>query len=177
LAEIVPVTSEALEAQIRNLLPSQRGFGEDLQASNVITPIIDLTRTAEGSTVGVELQQAINFAGSTVVNVTSGTSADVATSPGFYRLTVSIQLDPNSSFGSNAVISMSDGLSTKNVLRFATATSTDDIQSFFIDEIFFVGVGITLSCSTPSESLIIGSIRQVADAQGNLVYPVGFTPQ
>ena len=50
MAEIVPVVSEALEAQIRDLLPSQRGFGEDLQASNVITPIIDLTAAAEGTT-------------------------------------------------------------------------------------------------------------------------------
>ena len=49
--EITPITSEALQAVIRRLLPSQRGFGDDLQATNLITPIIDLTPTAEGSSI------------------------------------------------------------------------------------------------------------------------------
>ena len=47
--EIITVNSEALEATVRDLLPSQNGFGSELQASNIITPIIDLTPTAEGS--------------------------------------------------------------------------------------------------------------------------------
>ena len=49
MAEITSVTSEALQRKVRELLPSQRGFGEDLQAQNVIVPIVDLTRSAEGS--------------------------------------------------------------------------------------------------------------------------------
>ena len=44
--EIITVNSEALQTQIRDLLPSQNGFGSELQASNVITPIIDLTAAA-----------------------------------------------------------------------------------------------------------------------------------
>ena len=44
--EIITVNSEALQTTIRDLLPSQNGFGSELQASNVITPIIDLTATA-----------------------------------------------------------------------------------------------------------------------------------
>jgi len=47
--EIITVNSEELQTQIRDLLPSQNGFGSELQASNVITPIIDLTAAAEGS--------------------------------------------------------------------------------------------------------------------------------
>ena len=56
--EIITVNSEALQEQIRDLLPSQNGFGSELQASNVITPIIDLTATAEGSSLGTDLQTA-----------------------------------------------------------------------------------------------------------------------
>ena len=48
MAQLISITSEALQATIRRLLPSQQGFGEDLQASNVITPVIDVTPTAEG---------------------------------------------------------------------------------------------------------------------------------
>ena len=45
MAEIIRITSEALQATIRRLLPSQTGFGDDLQATNLITPIIDLIRS------------------------------------------------------------------------------------------------------------------------------------
>ena len=59
--EIITVNSEALQTQIRDLLPSQHGFGSELQASNVITPIIDLTAAAEGSGLPSYLQTAVSF--------------------------------------------------------------------------------------------------------------------
>ena len=59
--EIITINSEQLEATVRDLLPSQAGFGSELQASNVITPIIDLTATAEGTTTPESLQQAISL--------------------------------------------------------------------------------------------------------------------
>ena len=49
MAQLISITSEALQATVRRLLPSQQGFGEDLQATTVVTPIIDLTPSAEGS--------------------------------------------------------------------------------------------------------------------------------
>ena len=82
--EVITVNSEALQTQIRDLLPSQNGFGSELQASNVITPIIDLTATAEGSGLPTSLQQSIAFGSQTTFSVTSS-SAVVANSPGFYR--------------------------------------------------------------------------------------------
>ena len=45
--ETAPVTSEALQSTVRRLLPSQQGFGSDLEATNLIQPVIDLTPTAE----------------------------------------------------------------------------------------------------------------------------------
>ena len=74
MAQITSVTSEALQATIRRLLPSQQGFGEDLQASNVIFPIIDLTPTAEGSVLGTNLQTAIAFGSITSINANSSTA-------------------------------------------------------------------------------------------------------
>ena len=58
--EIITVNSEALETQIRDLLPSQNGFGSELQASNVITPIIDLTAAAEGTGLRSDIQTCLN---------------------------------------------------------------------------------------------------------------------
>ena len=62
---ISTVTSEALQLKLRQLLPSQQGFGTDLSASDTIIPIIDLTEAAEGSDVRETLQTAIAFDGST----------------------------------------------------------------------------------------------------------------
>jgi len=61
LPQIIRLTSEALQASIRRLLPSQQGFGLDLEATNVITPIIDLTPTAEGSELRQDLQSALAY--------------------------------------------------------------------------------------------------------------------
>jgi hypothetical protein len=55
---ISTVTSEALQLKLRQLLPSQQGFGTDLSASDTIIPIIDLTAAAEGSDVPEFLQRA-----------------------------------------------------------------------------------------------------------------------
>jgi hypothetical protein len=85
LAQVRPVTSETLEAQIRDLLPSQNGFTEDLQASNVITPIIDLTSVAEGTSTPRILQTAMAFGSNTSFTV-QNTTTTVANTPGFYRI-------------------------------------------------------------------------------------------
>ena len=76
MAQITNVTSEALQATLRRLLPSQQGFGEDLQASNVITPVIDLTASAEGSALPIELSTALAFGNTTAFSINAGT-ADV----------------------------------------------------------------------------------------------------
>ena len=83
--EIITVNSEALQTTIRDLLPSQNGFGSELQASNVITPIIDLTTSAGGSTLPRDLQTALAFGSQTTFDVTNGSST-IANSPGFYRV-------------------------------------------------------------------------------------------
>ena len=87
--EIITVNSEELQTLVRDLLPSQNGFGSELQASNVITPIIDLTATAEGSTLRSDLQTALAFGNQTSFDARNGTTA-LANSPGFWRVTYTI---------------------------------------------------------------------------------------
>lgn len=171
MAEIVPVVSEALEAQVRELLPSQRGFGEDLQASNVIFPVIDLTAAAQGTTVPQYQQQAIAFGSQTAFLITNATSTIVNT-PGFYRIfgVSSIRGTVNTSTN----FKMSDGLSTKMIWN----QSLGGNGSLEFDFIVFLRAGDSLSGETASvNSFLIGSSRQVADVNGNPVNPVGFTPQ
>jgi hypothetical protein len=173
--EIITVNSEALQTQIRDLLPSQNGFGSELQATNVITPIIDLTAAAEGSGLGSSLQQALSFGSQTAFNV-NNTTTDIITSTGWYRVTCGVVLKGASGAAQGGGFDMSDGLSTKRVwgLNENFGGTADPSYSYNVDLIFFNAVGITTSIQASANASFVGSVRQVADAQGALVDPVGF---
>lgn len=178
MAEIVPVVSEALEAQVRNLLPSQRGFGEDLQASNVITPIIDLTSAAEGSSVRQDLQTAIAFGSQTAFSISAATTV-LANSPGFWRIFGTVQVNYASAAGNFAGFDMSDGLSTKRIWGNDYGNGFNDSESAVpFDFIIFLAAGESISgVSTDANSHLYGSYRQIANVNGDLVNPSGFNPQ
>jgi hypothetical protein len=175
--QITSVTSESLQAQIRTLLPSQEGFGTDLMAQNVIVPIIDLTSAAEGSTTPQNLQTALAFGSQTAFEVNNG-SVVVANTPGFYRV-VGILTSLSYASAPDGGFEMSDGLSTKKVWGYYLnqSNSNTSITSVSFDLTFFLASGQSLSavCATPTG--IRGSSRQIADVNGTLINPSGFTPQ
>ena len=53
MAQEFVIKSQNIEDKINQLLPSQGGFqaGVDFSASTMVIPIVDLTETAEGSTL------------------------------------------------------------------------------------------------------------------------------
>jgi predicted Zn-dependent protease len=165
--EIITVNSEQLQTVIRDLLPSQNGFGSELQASNVITPIIDLTPAAEGSGIRSDLQTAISFGSNTPFAVGAGTQV-LTNNPGWYRVVGTATVG---AAGVNAEFSMTDGFSTKTVWSLNTAAASQISQEF--DLVIAIGVGITLSAIAAVSTNMVGSFRQIADAQGQLVNPVG----
>lgn len=178
---ITTVTSEALQLKLRQLLPSQQGFGDDISASNTILPIIDLTEAAEGSDVSEYLQTAIAFGSQTAFSVSNG-SVVIANTPGFYRIFgVSSCQNIGTGPATNNQITMTDGATTKVILKFTTesggSTSTAPQSINIIDFTCFLGVGESISAvSNNALAFLDGSVRQVADANGTLVQPVGFTP-
>jgi hypothetical protein len=177
MAQLINITSEALQATIRRLLPSQQGFGEDLQATNVVTPIIDLTPTAEGSVLPTELQQALNLGGATAVNSQNNT-VNVTSTTGFFRLTGGITVLAQSGSQQDVTVKITDGLSTKimwSTVLVATGAATAPFQIIDFDKIFFVDAGDTLQVTTSSVSRFDGSVRQLATKNGTLVNPSGFT--
>ena len=78
--QVKSITSEAIEAAYRALTPSQDGFTEDLMASNTIIPVLDLTSSAEGTTIGQNLQTALAFGSQTAFEINNTTTA-LANSP------------------------------------------------------------------------------------------------
>ena len=173
--EIITVNSETLQTQIRDLLPSQNGFGSELQATNVITPIIDLTAAAEGSGLPFALQEALAFSSQTAFSV-ANTSTTLANSPGFYRVIGTAVMRIAGSGTNTCSLDLDDGVTTKQAWSMTPESASQVLNcSESFDYIFWLAAGITLSAtSTESRSIIAGSIRQVADSTGTLVNPGGY---
>jgi hypothetical protein len=173
--EIITVNSEALETQIRDLLPSQSGFGSELQASNVITPIIDLTAAAEGSALRADLQTALAFGSQTFFDARAGTTA-LANSPGFWRVTYVISIKNASAADHESYLAINDGVTSK-VIYGVEAISTADLQyqTVPVDFTVFLRAGDTLNIVNDVSSIVCtGSYRQVATGDGTIVNPNGY---
>jgi hypothetical protein len=178
VAQVTTVTSESLQAKLRQLLPSQQGFGEDLQASNVILPIIDLTETAEGSNVRQDLQTSLAHSSNTSFSV-ENTSSNIASTAGFYRIiATSVLVTHSGGSRANSFIVNDGATSTTIYLHRVPAISQNQISTANIDIVVFLRSIDTLSVSSDdTDAVCAGSLRQIADVNGNLVNPVGFTPQ
>jgi len=165
--EIITVNSETLQTLIRDLLPSQNGFGSELQATNVITPIIDLTATAEGSTLRSDLQTALAFGSQTTFDVTSGTTT-IANTPGFYRITGNANIGAGST-SQQGQFALNDGASTKVIAQYSQPGCIP------FDFVVWLRAGDSLEVSATNSNFdMVGSFRQIADSAGDFVQPSGF---
>jgi hypothetical protein len=176
MPEITSVTSEALQATVRRLLPSQQGFGNDLQATNLITPIIDLTPTAEGSVLSTNLQTAMAFDSQTT-NKVDGATVTLVNTPGFFRVFGSINVQESGGAAAIGDISLSDGSSSKKLYEIDMQTSS--VGLFFhetVDFNVFLRAGDSLTATSNASNVeMTFTTRQLADVTGNLTNPGGFT--
>lgn len=177
MAQVTTVTSESLQAKVRQLLPSQQGFGEDLQASNVILPIIDLTETASGSVLRQDLQRASGLT-DTSFRVTNTTSTLVS-GTGFYLINYNITVRSATSTARSANISITDGLTTKKLLEVESGAGVaGGIYQSIGDIVVFLRSGESITATAiDTAAFVLGSLRQIADISGNLVNPTGFTAE
>ena len=177
MAQITSVTSESLQSEVRRLLPSQQGFGEDLQASNVITPIIDLTPAAEGSALPDYLQTAMTLTDVTQYTANLST-VNIVNTPGFYRVICTVTCRTNTGGNNIGAIRGSDGITSKKIMEMVLdATTNGAVTATNYDFVVLLSAGETLQAfSNRSDCFVTGSVRQIADLSGNLVNPSGYTP-
>ena len=176
MAEITQVVSETLQNRIRELLPSQAGFGEDLQASNVIIPVVDLTSAAE--TVGASptlLSTALSFNSVTSFSQVGASTAVIANTPGYWRIFASATVFQSNTF-QTANINISDGLTTKILWQLGNMQNTGSsggTVSDNIDLIVYLASGDTVSATgnRANNTAIVGCARQIATIDGTLVQP------
>lgn len=176
MPQLISITSEAIQAQIRRLLPSQQGFGIDMEASSVITPIIDITPAAEGSQLPTYLQRAIAHGSNTEFSV-AGTNTNFAVTPGFYNFTGVSTLQANTGLALDNKFRINDGSTVKDLwVHGAEAGGINgEYLSIQFDITCFIRQQDTINIRADSGSIMAGSYRQVADVNGGLINPVGFS--
>lgn len=168
------IKSQTLEDKINQLLPSQGGFqaGVDLSASTQIIPIVDLTESAEGSNLRVDLQTALSLGSITAFSVTSTTTTIIDTT-GYFRVYGNISLI-NGSATTNTRFILSDGATDKTIAIYSTqaAESTNFQENIPFDFVVFLQAGDLIKITSTGGCTNTGCTRQLADLQGNLVSPI-----
>ena len=175
---ISTVTSEALQLKIRQLLPSQQGFGTDLSASDTIIPIIDLTGAAEGSNVPELLQTALGIGASH--NQVANTTTTIVNTTGFFRVFGNITWR-GSATNEEGQINVTDGVTTTtlyelNILGSGSADVAEQATQY--DFVVFLAAGESITVVSSNAVVVFNvTTRQIADINGSLVNPAGFNPQ
>jgi hypothetical protein len=178
--EIITVNSEDLQATIRDLLPSQNGFGSELQASNVITPIIDLTPAAEGNTLDNTLQKAWDYSTNLVI-CENTTPVTIINQPGFWLVNAEATPEFRGLSAATPVaanISITDGATPKTVWQIRRSNANDTGYTGRLSNfVVFLRVGDSLTGYTNAATKIMSVMyRQIADDQGNAINPLGYSP-
>ena len=163
------IKSQQIEDKINQLLPSQGGFqpGVDFSASTTVIPIVDLTETAEGSTLRQDLQVATDFA-STRTEVVNASNTVIVNTPGFYSVDIQVT-------GQNAAAELNifDGATSK-IIKYYSFQS--DPLNLIDNAVVFLRAGDSLRATSGGANVGINTItRQIADLQGNLVNPLGYS--
>jgi len=172
MAQEFTINSSAIEDKINQLLPSQGGFGAgvDFSASTMVIPIVDLTESAEGSGLRVDLQSALSI-NNTVYSIVNSSST-VLNTTGYYRFTgIGSVAQVNTTM--TGTISITDGITSKILYKIrGIGSSNAGVYQNNYDFIVFLNAGDSIVIATSNAFCSIdGSLRQIADVNGNLINP------
>ena len=148
-------------------------------AQNVIVPIIDLTSAAEGSSVPENLQTAMAFGSQTSFSE-NNSNTTIVTTTGFWRVFGVSVIRATTSGGTSNDLSLSDGLATKKLFdhNMLVGNINQTVSTLPFDFTVFLAAGESLiATSSNTRSFLSGSVRQIADVNGTLINPSGFSPQ
>jgi len=166
MAQEFTIKSPDIEDKINQLLPSQGGFGAgvDFSASTMVIPIVDLTETAEGSSLRQDLQSCFSI-NSITHNSLTNTTATLVNTTGYYRV-----FGTMGNLNSTNRISITDGITTKDVYTQVGFSTSSVINNF--DFIVLLEAGDSLTAQSASTGGFIEvTTRQIADLAKNLVNP------
>ena len=175
MAQEFTINSSAIETKINQLLPSQGGFGAgvDFSASTMVIPIVDLTESAEGSTLRQDLQNSFSHNSLTSVSINNATRTTIQNTTGYWRVfgTAGVTAAVAATF---CRIELYDGTTYKTLYEpraiQVTATGNTPFGQFDFVVKLAAGDSITGTANTTSATLNVAT-RQLADLTGTLVNP------
>ena len=172
---------EAIEEDLNTNFPSQGQGNPPLyySLSEVVVPTYSINQAAEGSILGENLQTAWDFStGHQTVNSTS--LVNVISNTGFWlvELQITARTTQTGAVAINGGIALNDGSSTKIIFQASSvasgSTNTDQILNW--KGVVFINSGQTLQAQAQTAQNIVNvQYRQIADLNGNLVNPLGFS--
>ena len=165
------IKSQLIEDKINQLLPSQGGFqaGVDFSASTTVIPIVDLTETAEGSSLRQDLQTSFSHTSITNAIIEAATNTTIVNTTGYFRV---FGVAGNINTGSQE-LNLYDGTTSKTIIKFNVSSIGAQYRVPF-DFNIFLEAGDSLratSTAAAGSNFISISTRQIADLQENLVSP------
>ena len=175
------LTDEALEKKFRDTFKSQGGaeLVDDLYASGVIVPVVDFSAAAAGSQLPSNLQTAWDKA-TGYVQVTNA-NVDLITNTGFWQVNLTATVPSSNSNAHRGAIFIEDSSAATYVVwrTEAQAIPTGNETTMLITSgpfVVFLQAGDRLKAFTNDVQCDLEVwYRQIADVNGNLVNPLGFT--
>ena len=173
------ITSEALEKKFRDVFPAQGGAEliQDLYAAGTIQPVIDFSTVAEGSVLPQNLQTAIDFSVNT--GVANNGTVLIANTPGFWLVRWCFSIGSEGGVDTRVQMFITDGLTNKDLRDLRqrdNVVNPTNTYGFAGEDVVFLRSGDSVSVfSSDNDAWGQFNARQIADVNGNLVNPLGFT--
>jgi len=174
----IPFVSEEFQRAFRNQFPSQTQTGRDLHVSDTVIPIVDFTPTTSGASLPQDLRFSFNI-NTNYLQRTSTGNVVFLSSAGFYGCQFNMACkgsDTNAQFG------LVDSSGTFNTL-FRLTPNVVATEHTFIQYAckIFIPVSYTFNISMAiggtDVAVLDSSATLLADVNGNLVSPFGYSPQ
>lgn len=168
---------ESIEENLNTNFPSQGQGNPPLyySLSETVVPTYSINAVAEGSALPEILQTAWDF--STGGVAAANNTATAISNTGFWQVWGNIVAQTPTSAQASASIRISDGASNKSVWSWEELVGTTGVISQQIPTFYvFVRSGDSVTAQTNSVNVRIDlNYRQVADVNGNLVNPLGYS--
>ena len=173
MAQEFTIKSQDIEDKINQLLPSQGGYapGVDFSASTMVIPIVDLTETAEGSCLRQDLQSAISYGSATIFDVSNALTTVINTT-GYWKCICTVSQATSATTNSQFNLIITDGVTPKSIIANRIFSTAQNGVLIPLELIFKLDAGESFQVfSGSTRTFVRGSVRQLADVNGNLINP------
>lgn len=168
---------EAIEENLNSNFPSQGQGNPPLyySLSEVVVPTYSINSVAEGSALPQNLQTAWDY--STGEQSVNSTTANLVTNTGFWQFDLINTAVLSSSVGRLSRIELFDGVAAKKIwsVNYPVAINNEGIVTNEARFVVFVRSGDLVRCTSSAGCTTNVWYRQIADLNGNLVNPLGYS--